>query len=146
MTSATIRPISAVIGCCCARPARSLGREGTRAVVTDDVTVFWGDGTVDDKRSTLALFRDGHLRYTQLDYDNTRVRVFGDTAVLTGDGRVKARRSAGDRPPSAGDPSVTCDHPVHQPGGRGCGHNARDKQGHRMHLLLRWASPADADP
>jgi hypothetical protein len=47
--------------------------------------------TADDKASTLALFRSGKLRYAQLDYENTRVRLFGETAVITGDAHVKAQ-------------------------------------------------------
>jgi ketosteroid isomerase-like protein len=60
-------------------------------VIADDATIVWGDGTVDDKTSTLALFRSGRLRYEQLDYHNTRVRIYGDTALVTGNGRVQAQ-------------------------------------------------------
>ncbi|HEX6502699.1 MAG TPA: nuclear transport factor 2 family protein [Terriglobales bacterium] len=58
------------------------------SLLADDVTIFWGDGTADDKASTLALFRSGRVSYTRLDYDNTRVRLYGQTAVVTGDARV----------------------------------------------------------
>jgi ketosteroid isomerase-like protein len=61
------------------------------SLLADDVTIFWGDGTADDKASTLALFRSGRLRYAQLDYDNTRVRAYGQTAVVTGEARIKAQ-------------------------------------------------------
>jgi ketosteroid isomerase-like protein len=61
------------------------------ALLADDVTIFWGDGTADDKASTLALFRSGRLRYSQLEYYNTRVRAYGQTAVVTGQAHVKAR-------------------------------------------------------
>ena len=61
------------------------------SLLAEDVTIYWGDGTADDKRSTLALFRSGRLRYAQLDYDNTRVRVYGQTAVVTGQARIKAQ-------------------------------------------------------
>ncbi|GAC1638239.1 MAG: hypothetical protein NVS9B14_18650 [Candidatus Acidiferrum sp.] len=61
------------------------------ALLTDDVTIVWGDGTVDDKMSTLALFRSGRLRYGQLDYTNTRVRLYEKTAIVTGEARVQAR-------------------------------------------------------
>ncbi len=61
------------------------------SIFADDLTVFWGDGTADDKASTIALFRSGRLHYSQLDFFDTRVRVYGDTAVVTGQGRVKAQ-------------------------------------------------------
>jgi cytosine/adenosine deaminase-related metal-dependent hydrolase/ketosteroid isomerase-like protein len=60
-------------------------------LLADDATIFWGDGTVDDKPSTLELFRSGRLRYRQLDYDNTRVQLYGDAAVVTGSARVQAQ-------------------------------------------------------
>jgi ketosteroid isomerase-like protein len=61
------------------------------SLLAKDVTIYWGDGTADDKASTLALFRSGRLRYAQLDYDSTRVRVYGQTAVVTGQARIKAQ-------------------------------------------------------
>lgn len=60
------------------------------ALLADDATVVWGDGTTDNKPSTLELFRSGRVRYEQLDYDNNQVRMFGDIAIVTGDARVKA--------------------------------------------------------
>ena len=57
----------------------------------DDATIFWGDGTADDKASALALFRSNRLRYEQLEYDKTRVRLYHDTAVVTGQARVKLK-------------------------------------------------------
>ena len=59
-------------------------------ILANDVTIFWGDGTEDNKISTLELFRSRRLRYDQLEYFNTRVRLFGETAVLTGEARIKA--------------------------------------------------------
>lgn len=61
------------------------------SLLAEDVTIFWGDGTADDKASTLALFRTRRLRYAQLDYDSTRVRAYGQTAVVTGQARIKAQ-------------------------------------------------------
>ena len=59
------------------------------ALLADDVTFFWGDGTADNKASALELFRSGQLRYTQLEYGDTRVRLYGDSAVVTGQARIK---------------------------------------------------------
>jgi ketosteroid isomerase-like protein len=61
------------------------------SLLAEDVTIFWGDGTADDKASTLALFRSGRLRYAQLDYDSTRVRVYGQTAIVTGQAHIRAQ-------------------------------------------------------
>jgi ketosteroid isomerase-like protein len=58
-------------------------------LLADSATIFWGDGTVDDKASTLALLRSGRLRYSQLDYEATRVRLYGQTAVVTGQVHIK---------------------------------------------------------
>ncbi len=58
-------------------------------LLAEDVTIFWGDGTADDKRSTLELIRSGQLRYSQFEYEDTRVRVYGETAVMTGKARVQ---------------------------------------------------------
>jgi len=63
----------------------------TSPLLAEDLTIYWGDGTADDKASTLALFRSGRLRYAQLDYDGTRVRAYGQTAVVTGQARIKAQ-------------------------------------------------------
>jgi len=59
------------------------------ALLADDATIFWGDGTADNKASALELFRSGRLLYTQLEYDDTRVRLYGDSAVVTGQARLK---------------------------------------------------------
>lgn len=60
------------------------------SLLADDVTIVWGDGTTDNKASALELFRSGRLHYQQSDYQNTKVRVFGDIAILTGDAMVRA--------------------------------------------------------
>jgi ketosteroid isomerase-like protein len=67
------------------------------SLLAEDVTIVWGDGTKDNKTSTLALFRSGKLHYSQLEYDNTCVRVYGDSAIVTGDARVQAESA--DPPP-----------------------------------------------
>src|SRR5690242_6844227 len=36
-------------------------------ILAHDVTIFWGDGTEDNKLSTLELFRSQRLRYDQLE-------------------------------------------------------------------------------
>lgn len=59
-------------------------------ILAKDVTIFWGDGTEDDKASTLQLFRSGRLHYDHFEYRKTRARLFAGTAVLTGEGFVKA--------------------------------------------------------
>lgn len=58
-------------------------------ILAEEATVYWGDGTADDKASTLALFRTGRLRYSRFDYDSTQIRVYGPTAVVTGRARVQ---------------------------------------------------------
>lgn len=58
-------------------------------ILAEDATVYWGDGTADDKASTLSLVRTGRLQYSRLDYDSTRVRLYGSAAVVTGRARVQ---------------------------------------------------------
>lgn len=57
---------------------------GLESLVADDATIFWGDGTADSKASMLELIRSRKLRYVQLDYEETRVRIYGNSAVVTG--------------------------------------------------------------
>jgi Domain of unknown function (DUF4440) len=67
------------------------------SLLAEDVTIVWGDGTTDNKASTLDLLRLGKLHYSQLEYDNTCVRLYGENAVVTGDARVQAESD--DPPP-----------------------------------------------
>ena len=67
------------------------------SVLAEDVSIVWGDGTTDNKTSTLALFHSGKLHYSQLEYENTCIRLYGETAIVTGDVRVQAES---DDPPS----------------------------------------------
>jgi uncharacterized protein DUF4440 len=38
------------------------------SLLAEDATIVWGDGTADDKASTLALLRSGRLRYAQAEF------------------------------------------------------------------------------
>ena len=58
-------------------------------LLAPDASVVWGDGTLDEGASTVALIRRGRLRYSRFDYDSTRVRVYGQAAVVTGRARVR---------------------------------------------------------
>lgn len=58
-------------------------------LLAPDASVVWGDGTVDDGASTIALVRRGRLRYSRFDYDSTRVRVYGQAAVVAGRAHVR---------------------------------------------------------
>jgi ketosteroid isomerase-like protein len=67
------------------------------SLLDEDVTIVWGDGTTDNKTSTLAMFRSGKLHYSQLKYENTCVRLYGESAIVTGNARVQAESD--DPPP-----------------------------------------------
>ena len=67
------------------------------SLLAEDVTIVWRDGKTDNKTATLALFRSGKLHYSQLEYENTCVRVYGETAIVTGNVRVQAESD--DPPP-----------------------------------------------
>ena len=57
----------------------------------DDLTIFWGDGSTDTKSSALAALRSHALSYERLDYEGTRVRLYGSTAVVTGRAIIRYR-------------------------------------------------------
>lgn len=66
-----------------------------RAVVGHDAKFMdevWGDdfiytgvrGEVKDKSQVLAEFKAGALRFSKMEFDDIRVRAYGDTAIATG--------------------------------------------------------------
>ena len=52
-------------------------------LLADDYIGIGANGTIQTKPETLAMHRNGTLHIDQLDLTDTRVRVYGDTAVVT---------------------------------------------------------------
>ncbi|HEX4037459.1 MAG TPA: nuclear transport factor 2 family protein [Acidobacteriaceae bacterium] len=52
-------------------------------LLADDYIGISSNGTVENKDQALAQRRAGTVRITKLDLNDTRVRVYGDTAVVT---------------------------------------------------------------
>jgi ketosteroid isomerase-like protein len=60
-------------------------------LLADDVVIFWGDGSVDTKARALAALRSRQLSYDRIDYQGTRVRLYGSAAVVTGRAMIRYR-------------------------------------------------------
>jgi ketosteroid isomerase-like protein len=52
-------------------------------LLADDYVGITANGTVETKAQTIALRKAGTIRITQLDLDDLKVRLYGDTAVVT---------------------------------------------------------------
>jgi ketosteroid isomerase-like protein len=51
--------------------------------MADDWTIIGPDGSVCDKATFLELVSSGALTHDVMDFEDVKVRVYGDTAVLT---------------------------------------------------------------
>jgi Domain of unknown function (DUF4440) len=61
----------------------------------DDFTYTGMRGEVKSKREVLAEFKSGELRFSQMKFDDVRVRVYGGTAVATGRAITKGQSRQG---------------------------------------------------
>jgi len=64
-------------------------------LLADDYVGISANGTIETKVQVLAQRRAGTLRLTQMDLNDLKVRVYGDTAVVTS--RVDLQGSNGER-------------------------------------------------
>ncbi len=48
-------------------------------------------GAVLDRKEALEDYNSGDLKYDRLDFDDVRIRVFGDTAIVTARATIKGR-------------------------------------------------------
>ena len=53
-------------------------------LVSDDWIVIGPEGKIIPKAAFVAVLKSGALTHSSMDLDETRVRVYGDTAVVTG--------------------------------------------------------------
>jgi ketosteroid isomerase-like protein len=64
-------------------------------LLADDYEGISANGTIETKDQVLAQHKAGTLRLTQLDLNDVKVRLYGDTAVVTS--RVDVRGKNGER-------------------------------------------------
>ncbi len=53
------------------------------SLLADDYVGISANGTIEDKSQAIAQRKAGTIRITQLDLDDLKVRLYGDTAVVT---------------------------------------------------------------
>jgi ketosteroid isomerase-like protein len=59
--------------------------------LTDDWIIIDPDGGVIDKARFLGVIKSGALTHEQMDSDDVRIRVYGDTAIATALSRTKGK-------------------------------------------------------
>jgi ketosteroid isomerase-like protein len=52
-------------------------------LLADDYMAITANGTIETKAQALALRKAGTLRITKMDLSDTKIRIYGDTAVVT---------------------------------------------------------------
>jgi uncharacterized protein (TIGR02246 family) len=52
-------------------------------LLADDYTAIRGDGTLSTKAQEIENFKSGAVKYETADVRNSKIRVYGDTAVVT---------------------------------------------------------------
>jgi ketosteroid isomerase-like protein len=65
-------------------------------LLADDYVGITSNGTVEDKKQALAQRSAGTIRITKLDITETKVRVYGDTAVVTSQAQLEGTNGTSD--------------------------------------------------
>lgn len=65
--------------------------EAIRECVTDDWIIIDPDGGIIDRERFLEVIRSGALTHQLMEHGDTRVRVYGDSAVVTALTRTKGK-------------------------------------------------------
>jgi ketosteroid isomerase-like protein len=65
-------------------------------LLADDYVGITSNGTVENKQQALAQRSAGTVRITRLDITDTRVRVYGDTAVVTSQAELEGTNGTSD--------------------------------------------------
>ncbi|HUB19863.1 MAG TPA: nuclear transport factor 2 family protein [Acidobacteriaceae bacterium] len=65
-------------------------------LLADDYVGITSNGTVENKQQALAQRSAGTIRITKLDLTDTRVRVYGDTAVVTSQAQLEGTNGTSD--------------------------------------------------
>jgi ketosteroid isomerase-like protein len=64
--------------------------------LAEDWTIIDPDGGIIDRSSFLAVIKSGALTHEMMESEDSRVRIYGDTAVVTGLTRTKGKFSGQD--------------------------------------------------
>ena len=65
-------------------------------LLADDYVGITSNGTVENKQQALAQRSAGTIRVTRLDITDTKVRVYGDTAVVTSQAQLEGTNGTSD--------------------------------------------------
>jgi len=65
--------------------------EAIEQFVSDDWIIVNADGGIIDRERFLEVIKSGTLTHDMMEADETRVRVYGDSAVVTGVARSKGK-------------------------------------------------------
>jgi hypothetical protein len=61
------------------------------SIFADDLTYTHTNGRVDSKQQLLAALQSGELKYEEINYLETNVRIYGEVAVVTGSAGMKVQ-------------------------------------------------------
>lgn len=65
-------------------------------LLADDYIAITANGTIETKAQAIAARRAGTLRITRMDISDTKVRIYGDTAVVTSRAEINGSNGASD--------------------------------------------------
>jgi ketosteroid isomerase-like protein len=63
------------------------------ALYSDDYMLIRPDGTVLSKKAVLSDLQEGGLTFREIELDDVKVRIHGDSALLTGESRTVTARA-----------------------------------------------------
>lgn len=58
-------------------------------ILSDDLVYYHSSGTVDTKQTYLASLQSAKLKYSFVDYEQMKIRAFGNTSVVNAKLRIK---------------------------------------------------------
>ena len=65
-------------------------------LLADDYIAITANGTIETKAQSLAVRKAGTVRITKMDVSDTKVRIYGDTAVVTSRAEINGSNGASD--------------------------------------------------
>ena len=68
---------------------RSADAAALEKMLADDLVYTHASGSVDTKRSYIDSLKSGARKYTGVDFTETKIRMYGNTAVLTTNARMR---------------------------------------------------------
>lgn len=65
-------------------------------LMADDYIAITANGTIETKAQALAARKAGTLRITKIDLSDSKIRIYGDTAVVTSRAEINGKNGASD--------------------------------------------------